>query len=137
MAESPRDNASVVRGFFESFNRGDIDKARQYLADEVVYEGPRVSEIWWAKGQIHGADNLVREMIDDIGEYFEKLEVEIEDVYSSGPWMVLIAHHNGTTRSGKHFDSPLVQIYTVADGKAVRLQDFPDTDSWMSKVVNQ
>lgn len=130
-------NADVVRGFFENFNRGDIEKAREFLADDLIYEGPRVPEIWWAKGQISGADRMVEEMIDDIGEYFEQLEVEIEDLYSCGPWVVLIARHNGTTRSGKRFDSPLVQIYTVADGKAVRLQDFPDTDSWMSKVVKQ
>lgn len=137
MTDSSPDNAAVVRRFFESFNRDDIAKAREHLADELLYEGPRVPEIWWAKGQIHGADNLVREMIDDIGEHFESLEVEIEDLYTSGPWVVLIARHNGTTRSGKHFDSRLVQIYTVADGKAVRLQDFPDTDSWLSKVVSQ
>lgn len=137
MAESTIDNADVVRGFFENFNRGDIEKAREYLADDLIYEGPRVPEIWWAKGQISGADRMIEEMIDDIGEYFESLEVNIEDLYTSGPWVILIARHNGLTRSGKVFDSSLVQIFTVVDGKAVRLQDFPNTDSWMEKVVNQ
>lgn len=134
MADSER--MAVVRGFFENFNRGDIDKAREYLDDNIVYEGPRVPEIWWAKGEIRGADNIVREMIDDIGDYFENLEVSIESLFECGPWVVLIARHDGTTKSGKNFDSPLVQVYTVENGKAVRLQDYPDTNSWLEKVIH-
>jgi ketosteroid isomerase-like protein len=128
-------NIAVVRGFFESFNRGDIAEARTYLADDVLYEGPRVPEIWWAKGRIEGADNIVKEMIDDIDQYFERLEVKIEDIYECGPWVVLIARHDGQTKGGRRFDSALVQIYTVRDGKAVRLCDYPDTNSWLEKVV--
>jgi ketosteroid isomerase-like protein len=137
MPDADHDDLDVVRGFFESFNRGEIAKSREYLADDVVYEGPRVPEIWWAKGEILGGDNIVKEMIDDIGDYFEHLEVVIESLYRCGSWVVLIARHDGVTRSGVRFDSPLVQIYTVENGKAIRLQDFPDTDSWLSKVVNQ
>jgi ketosteroid isomerase-like protein len=128
------DKIDVVRTFFENFNRGDIDAAREQLDPAVDYEGPRVPEIWWAKGRIHGADNLVAEMIDDIGDYFDELTVEIDQLYESGDWVILVAHHRGRTKTGHNFDSPLVQVYTVEDGKTKRLQDYPDTKSWLEKV---
>jgi ketosteroid isomerase-like protein len=125
----------VVRHFLDNFNAGDVDTALEAMAPDVRYEGPVVDGVWWANGPLTGVDALRTGIIDGVEDHFENLNVVVDHVYECGEDVVVISHHDGMTRTGKRFDSPLVQIYTVDDGRVVLLRDFADTESWRSKLA--
>jgi ketosteroid isomerase-like protein len=125
----------VVRHFLDNFNAGDIDEAMTAFAPDFVYEGPVDDGIWWANGTLHGPDQLLAGIIDGVDDHFERLEVAIDHVYRCGSDVVVISHHDGLTKTGIVFDSPLVQVFSVRDDKIVLLRDFADTDSWRRKLA--
>jgi ketosteroid isomerase-like protein len=133
--EGSPDTVPVVRHFLDNFNAGDVDTALEAMHPQVRYEGPEVEGIWWANGPFEGRDRLFEGIIAGVDDHFEHLEVAIDHVYACGEDVVVISHHDGMTKTGKRFDSPLVQVYTVRDGLIVLLRDYADTDSWRSKLA--
>lgn len=128
------ERVSVVRRFLDNFNAGDIAAALEALDPDVRYDGPDVDGIWWANGSFNGRDRLYTDIIEGVDDHFEHLNVVIDHVYACGDDVVVISHHDGILKNGKTFDSPLVQVFSVADDKVVLLRDFADTDSWRTKL---
>lgn len=130
------DNIAIVRHFIDNFNAGDVADAVTVFAPEIEYLGPVVDGVWWANGNIRGPAAIVRGIIDGVDDHFRELSVEIDAIYECGDEdVVVISHHNGTTKGGVVFDSPLVQIYTVRNEQIVTLRDFADTGSWQRKLA--
>jgi ketosteroid isomerase-like protein len=125
----------VVRHFLDNFNAGDVDEALTAMHPDVRYEGPAVDGVWWANGPFEGRDRLYEGIIAGVDDHFDHLSVVVDHVYACGEDVVVISHHDGVTRSGRRFDSPLVQVYTVRAGQIVLLRDFADTDSWRRKLA--
>jgi ketosteroid isomerase-like protein len=131
---SGAEHVKIVRHFLDNFNAGDVPAALEAMDPNVRYEGPQVDGIWWANGPFQGVDALLHGIIEGVDDHFERLSVIIDHVYACGDDVVVISHHDGVTKAGVEFDSPLVQVYSVRDGKVVLLRDFADTDSWRTKV---
>lgn len=132
--ESLDEKVRVVRRFVDNFNRGDNAEAIKALAEDVRYIGPVYEGIWWANGDLVGRQALLEGIMQGVEDHFEHLEMRVEDVYTCGEQVVVISRHDGVTKSGKTFDSPLVQVFTVDDGAVSELRDFADTAGWQSKL---
>ena len=130
------DNVAVVRHFIDNFNAGDVAEAVTVFAPDIEYLGPVVPGVWWANGNLRGTEAILRGIIDGVDDHFTELSVHVDAIYECGDSdVVVISHHDGRTKGGIVFDSPLVQIYTVRDGQIVTLRDFADTTSWKRKLA--
>jgi ketosteroid isomerase-like protein len=113
-----QENVEVVRGLFESYARGDTDP-EQYLAADVVW---------------NPADESPQTGLDDALAYIERWESEWEDLNTipeefidAGESVFTTVHFSGRGRgSGIEVDTRLYEVWTLREGKVVRMDEFTD-----------
>lgn len=119
------DDAALVRRAFERFNARDADGLAELMApdgelfpyaiDERRHDGYR------------GHDGL-RAYIEDVDRLFAEFRVEISDYRDVGDGVVLAEGRIiGTTQDRIAIDMAASWLWTVRDGKVVRMQAHPAT----------
>jgi ketosteroid isomerase-like protein len=120
---APLPNEQLVRLAFERFNARDADgliaimdpdgELFPYAIDERRHDGYK------------GHDGL-RQYIADVSALFEVFRVEIEDYRDVGDGVVLAdGRIIGQTRDGSDIDMAAAWLWTVGDGKVLRMQAHP------------
>jgi ketosteroid isomerase-like protein len=119
------DDVALVRRAFERFNARDADglaalmdpagELFPYAIDERRHDGYR------------GHDGL-REYIADVDRLFEEFRVEIADYRDAGEGVVLAEGRIiGVTRDRINIDMAASWLWTLRDGRVVRMQAHPAT----------
>ncbi len=113
-----RPNVALVRRAYEAFARRDMPTVLEIFAPDV--ELTQSDEIPWG-GTHHG--------LDGVATFFGKLTgavasvVTIERLIDAGDTVVAIGRTAGTVNaSGVPFDVPVAHVWTIRDGRAVRVQ---------------
>jgi uncharacterized protein len=115
------DNVAIVRRAYEAFNRGDFDRALDFLAPEVEWQMPSNlpdAGVW------RGRDQVIAKMTDFF-DVFDELQVQVEELIAADDRVVAFVRYKGRgsttglTVQGVSLDS---QVWTLRDGKVVRLE---------------
>jgi ketosteroid isomerase-like protein len=124
---SAESNVEFIKDLFAAFGRGDIGSVIDAHAEDVVSESPvsRTSTLPWA-GMRTGHRELV--------EYFETMAAHVRpeafhDVVftASGDRVVVEGCNAGTVvATGERYDHDWVMVFTITDGKVVRVRHFYD-----------
>jgi ketosteroid isomerase-like protein len=127
MAGQPADesNAELVRRAYERFNARDADGLAELMApdgelypyaiDERRHDGYR------------GHDGL-HQYITDVGTMFETFHVDIDEIQDAGDDVVLASGHiRGRTQDGVDIDMAAAWLWTIRDGRVLRMQAHPTT----------
>jgi len=127
-----QENLEIVRQAVEAFNEvGMAESALRFFAPDVVFEeppeqpAPRVAE---------GRDAAIQ-MFTQFDEVWEEHRSEPEQIRVIDDERVLvlsIEHFRG--REGIEFAQPCGNLFTVRDGKIVRLQSFWERDTALEAV---
>src|SRR5215218_489889 len=97
-------NVEVMRGIYDAL-------ARQDLYSTPVYQGHE------------GARQVWREMLSVFGE----VEVEVEQLVDAGDQVVAVIREREVGRaSGAPVETTHLAVWTLADGKVIKLQVFDD-----------
>jgi ketosteroid isomerase-like protein len=117
-----QENVEIVRRIYDGWSRGDFSAGTNLMApdfewqqhDEAVEPGSHRG------ASIGGAIRKIFEVYDDF-------RVEPEEYVDAGDQVVVIARNRATGRgSGVELDQRFAFVWTVQQGKLVRLQVFED-----------
>jgi ketosteroid isomerase-like protein len=121
-------NVEVVRVLFEAFGRGGTDEvlalAEPYLDPEVEWLQPPED----VEGEVtHRGLDDVRRFFEQWFEAFADFAVELDGVRDAGEMVVAFVHEHGRGRtSGLEVDWRVAYVFSLRDGKVVRLERFWD-----------
>ena len=110
-------NLEVVKRLFESYRRGDYEKAAACLAPDVVYE---VGQELPLRGRAE-----VRAMWERWDSTWDELETVPEDFADAGDDVLVTVHYSARGRgSGIEYEERLFEVYTFRDGQCVGKREF-------------
>jgi ketosteroid isomerase-like protein len=113
----------VVRGMYEAFARADIPAILSALDEQIDWRAP---ENLPHGGHFSGRDEVGR-FFQGIGEHWETLSVEVEDVLSSGERVVVLARAEGKLRgSGEETGYSAAHAWTLRGGTPVSFHETVD-----------
>jgi ketosteroid isomerase-like protein len=124
-----QENVEVVRGLVEAFNEtGDREAAYALLDPEVEFE------VEWRSGRdaadfrIYRGLDEVRAMIEELLTPFESIRYVIHEYADAGDDVVAILEFLARPKgsSAEVSTGRFAYVYTLRDGRIVRIQDFPD-----------
>ena len=111
-------NVELVRTIYERFRADDEAGALALLHPEIVlHDRPEAPD----PQVYHGHDGVLRSL-GDSRETFEGLDVAPEEFIDAGEHVVVVFRFVGKGReSGVPIDERLAHLWTIHDGKAVRM----------------
>lgn len=120
MSESPVD---VVGGLYEAFARGDVASILAALDENIDWKAPRNLP---HGGEFRGRDAVGR-FFQGIGEHWNDLKVEVEQMLSSGERVVVLVRAAGQLRaSGEQTGYTAAHAWTVSGVTPVRFVEYVD-----------
>jgi ketosteroid isomerase-like protein len=121
-----RENVKIIRRAFDVFKRGGIEAAMDYYDEAVVTEeSPR----WPDRKTYHGHDG-VRQAWEKLCDAFEDPALDAEDFIETddGRVVVFIRATGRIPDSDARIDARIAYLYTLHEGKIVRLQVYDDRE---------
>jgi ketosteroid isomerase-like protein len=118
-------SVDVVKGAYAAFAEGDVPGVLGMFADEIEwYEAEGMPY-----GGLHrGGEVIVQKVFGPISEDVEGFAVIAEEFMASGDSVAAVVRYTGTGKTtGKPLDLPVVHLWDLEDGKAVRFRQFIDT----------
>jgi len=122
-------NVEAVKAMFAAFGRGDIPGVLKYMDEAIVFTIPGSSAVPTAG---------VRQGLREVQRFFEDLErreestvFEPRDFIAQGNRVVAVVHSEGRDKvTGRSFTADSAMLWTFGDGKAIRFQEFTDTEAF-------
>jgi ketosteroid isomerase-like protein len=121
-----QENEQIVRGIYDAFGRGDAPGLLKHLSNEVDWEimGPASVPFYGPRLGLEGAG----EFLTQIGTSVEFEKFEVLEFMSAGDKVIVLGRERGRVRAtGKSFDNEWAMIYTVRDGKVIKLRCYENT----------
>lgn len=126
MATPTPTTTEVIDALYAAMRSGDTDGVIALLSAEVVLVVPGPPGIG-AAGEWRGHDGA-RECFRRLGEGHVTERLEFLERIADGPFVVSRLHVAAVARAtGRRFESDILHLFTVVDGKVTRLLDFFDT----------
>jgi ketosteroid isomerase-like protein len=123
MADTAR---QVIDALYDAMKSGDTARTLSMLSADVEVVVPGPAGVG-AAGQWRGIDGA-RECFRRLGEGQETEHVEFFERIAEGTTVDSRLHVRAVVKkTGKRFESDIVHIFTVSNGKVIRLLDFFDT----------
>ena len=118
MSES---SAEIVGGLYEAFARGDVATILARLDEDIDWTAPRNLP---HGGEFHGRDAVGR-FFQGIGEHWNDLRVEVDEIVSSGEHVVVLVRADGQLRAtGEETGYTAAHAWTVRGDALVRFAEY-------------
>jgi ketosteroid isomerase-like protein len=123
-----QENPDVIRGVYDAWMRRD-PSAFDALDPEIEVH-PDPEAFWVGVDQVYRGHEGLRDYLRAVNEAFEDYRPEVEDFLEVGDRVVTLAIEHGRGRdSGADVQSGrTAHVWTMRDGKAVRLDLYIDRD---------
>lgn len=117
-------STDIVRQAYAAWNRSDWNAVFEAFAPEIEISPPAG---WPEVGTVKGRDN-VRQAFEAAVATMQNLpSIEVEELLGSGDHILAHVHAGGRGRgSGIFLEVPFSQVFTVRDGRIVRIDFFLD-----------
>ncbi|MFJ9705747.1 nuclear transport factor 2 family protein [Streptomyces sp. NPDC101234] len=120
---SASDNIALVRRLYEA--KGDPAVLQEALDPELVWD---VTPGFPGGGVYQGLENVGRDFFGPLYERFESFNAVGEEYFADDDSHVFaLGHYEGVTKKGNSADIRFIHIWTVRDGKLVKLQQAADS----------
>jgi ketosteroid isomerase-like protein len=114
-------SVDVVRNIYDAFGRGDVPAILAALGEDIEWHAP---ENLPHGGEFRGRDAVGR-FFAGIGENWQDLTLEIEDLLSGDERVVVLARIRGELRAtGEQTGYTAAHAWTVRDGTPVRFDEY-------------
>jgi ketosteroid isomerase-like protein len=125
------DEVQAVRASYEALNRGDLEAAVEVLAPTAEWhESPALPDTGVFKGR-----GAVRRFLEDFLESWQEFHQELEEVVVEGDRAALMIHLTARGRgSGAQVDARYAHVWTVRDGRAVRVDAYDDREAALRAI---
>lgn len=125
-----KENVQVVQEMYAAFAQRYIPAVLETLSDDVEWQSPvtgtKPDEISWSKPR-KGRDQ-VAVFFKELGEKVQPERLEPLEITAQGDRVVVEGKNRGTVRStGKPYEHDWVMVFTIRQGKIVRMQHYYDS----------
>jgi ketosteroid isomerase-like protein len=117
------EKVELVRRLYELANLRDVDATRELIAPELEMRTaglfPDVDTAY------HGREEFMRFLLDFAGIWVD-LSLEPDKYFDLGRRVLVLAHFHATGRDGLEVERSFAHLWTLRDGRAVRLEAYAD-----------
>ena len=115
------ENVEVVREAWDAYSRGDYDRI-------AGFHDPHIVVVTLEDGAVYGNDAVLANY-ERWNEAWESAETTLEEVIGQGDRVFLALRFQGRGRaSGIEIDTRLYEVYTLRDGKVLRIDEYATRD---------
>jgi uncharacterized protein len=120
-----RENVDLVLTGYEAWDRGDIETAFAPIDEDFEFhEDPQFPEAGVYRGR-----EAFRGYFERFREEWDDYRVNAEEVRDSGDKVLAFTHQTARGKaSGVQIDLRIAHLWTIRDGKAVRMQAYFDRE---------
>jgi ketosteroid isomerase-like protein len=117
-------NVQIVRDGYEAFRaRGEF--AEQFVTPDFVWDMSKFRG--WPEQQVYEGPEGARRFLTDWADAWEDWELEVEELHDAGEKVVAVVHQRGRSKTtGLPVDMCFAQVWTVRDGKEIRMEMYAD-----------
>jgi ketosteroid isomerase-like protein len=116
------ENVEVVREAWDAYARGDYDRI-------AGFHDPHIVVVTLEEGALYG-NNAVLANYERWNEAWEGAETTLEEVIGLGDRVFVAARFHARGRaSGVEVETRLYEVYTVRDGKVLRIDEYATLDA--------
>lgn len=125
-----QENLKVVQQMFAAFDQRDLPGALNTLANDVYWQSPvtrgESKEISWSKPRYNREE--VALFFKDLFEKVQPERMETSEFTAQGDRVIVEGKNRGTVRStGRAYEHDWVMVFTLKEGKIIRLLHYYDT----------
>ncbi len=122
---SGKDAKAAIVASYEALNESDIDSAMEALAEDAEWHE---SEVLPDTGIYRGRD-AIRGFLTEFLDSWERFHQTVDEVRQRDDRVLVLIHLEATGRgSAADVDARYAHLWTVSDGKGVRVDAFYDRD---------
>ena len=115
----------VVKRAYAAFAEGDVPAVLGMFADDIEWHE---ADGMPYGGVYRGGEAVVQNVFGPISQDVEGFALTPEEFMAAGDTVAVVVTYTGTGKaSGKPLDLPVVHVWDIQDGKAVRFRQFADT----------
>ncbi len=117
------ENVQLIRKLVEAFNDRDIDSVVQDMQPDVELHPLRAQ----LERKAYRGHDGVREMLADFDQDWESIQVDAEEFRDADDEVVVLGRLRARGRaSGIDLDVPMGFVWTLRDGKVLRIRSFSE-----------
>ena len=121
-------NIETVRALYAAFGRGEIGGVLDRLDEMVVWITPGSGAIP-TSGRRTGRD-AVRSFFELLSQQLTFTVFEPREYIAQGNRVIALVHYEGRDNTtGRRFSAESAMLWTIGNGKAVRFQEYTDTEA--------
>lgn len=125
------EHEELVRNVYDAYARRDLGAALSRFSPEVEFVQTDLLPWGGSYRGIEGAQASLGKLLAHVDS-----RVEVEEMFSAGEQVVVIARTRGTARaSGASFDLRAVHVWTVVEGSVLRFEAYIDTPAMLSALA--
>ncbi len=119
-----QENVEIVRRIWEAWVRGDMETVVTFYAPEIEMD---FSHFDWPEESLYRGLEAVRGFLDQFRASWDRYESRVEEFIDADDRVVIVCWQGGRGNvSGAEVERAWAQIYTVRNGKAVRIENYSD-----------
>ena len=121
-----QENKRIVMEGFRLFQSGDIPNMMALVHDDAEWLGPEAEAVPFG-GSFHGKPEVAR-FFAELGGSLQAMRFVVNDVVAENDKVVVIGEATWLVKStGRTYDIPWVNVFTLRDGKILRVEAYHDT----------
>jgi ketosteroid isomerase-like protein len=122
-----QENVDLIRAIYDSFAAGDVPGVVARMSPEMVWN--EAENFPYADGNPYrGPEAILGGVFARLGSEWNGFASVPEEFLDAGDTVVVLGRYRGTFKAtGLALNAQLAHVWQVADGKAVRFQQYTDT----------
>jgi uncharacterized protein len=121
------DNATIVRGMYEGFARGDIMAVMGAMHEQIEWNEAE-HFTYWTGGAFIGPQAVLAGVFARIAQDLDGFAIDVRRIVAAGDTVLVEARYKGTAKAtGKPIDAQVAHVWDLRDGRVVRFQQYTDT----------
>jgi ketosteroid isomerase-like protein len=134
MSNTTDSSLSTVQSAYEAFGRGDVPSVLSLLHADVEWTFPDALGLWFEG--THRGPNLVAERVfGGIGSNMLEFRIEPERFVAVGNHVAVTGSVKAVTRAGGRIEASYFQVWRVEGGKATRVTEYHERDTWLRALA--
>ena len=120
-------NVALIRAIYDAFAAGDIPGVVGRMSPDMVWN--EAENFPYADGNPYrGPEAILGGVFGRLGAEWDGFAAVPDEFLDAGDTVVVLGRYRGTCKAtGRALDAQLAHVWRVADGKAVRFQQYTDT----------
>jgi len=121
-------NVDVITGVYEAFGRGDVPTVLGAMDPQIHWYEAEGNPFMPSGEPWIGPDAVLNELFVKLGDVFEGFAVHPHTYHDAGDVVVVEARYKGkSNQNGMELDTQVCHLWTLADGKITKFQQYVNT----------